>query len=94
MHPAPPARQLWFYHYHFSGVKDPITVLASNRIEALQILQRSRLPPEYQGKQLEGETTSQAVVDVSTMKINGKTYVWVGPQPEYPAGWKEKEEDG
>jgi len=85
-----PAVQYWFYHYHFTGVAEPITILACNRRHALQILQRSPLPPEYRGKSIEGETTSQPVVDVSTMKINGKTHVWVGQKPECPSGWKEK----
>lgn len=78
------------YHYRFSGIEQPITILAHNRTDARRILKRSNLPKQYQGKELESETTSQPLVGITTMQDGSKTLVWVGRSEKSPSGWEEK----
>jgi len=78
-----------FYHFKFFDIEKTLDVLAFNRQHALNILQNSTLPVQYQGKQIESETTSQPLVGITTMMDGNKKMVWVGRQKDYPEGWKQ-----
>ena len=60
-----------FYHYYFSGISEPITVMAKNRIEARKLLSIMDLPEEYMDKKIDQESTSEPIPGVSMMQIEG-----------------------
>jgi hypothetical protein len=81
-----------FYCYYYEGINIPIMIEARNKVSARQILRniRSTLPDIYQKSFVVGETIKPPVTGISTKKVNGKDYVWVG-EDYTPDGWIERE---
>lgn len=69
-----------FYSFTFEGIEKPVVIEAFNVKQAREGLLKviEKLPPDYIGKKVVGQTVSLPVVGVSKKKINGIYYVWVG----------------
>lgn len=81
-----------FYHFYYPDIKEPITILAPNKMTARHILSVQQLPAKYAGLQYDEEKTSQPLPGVSTMMDGDRKLVWVGKNAS-PTGWIEADED-
>lgn len=80
------------YHFYFSGVEKPLTIQATDQVQARGALPSFLAMPgmeEYRDRPLDGQTVSHPLKGISTRKINGETYVWVGFD-ESADGWKKQ----
>jgi hypothetical protein len=80
-----------FYKYQLEHFDKGITITAKNRYTARQKLVEI-VNKLYKGKEVPkviSEIVEEPIVGVSTKRMNGKTYIWVGDKTK--DGWKLKE---
>ncbi len=83
---------LRLYNYYFFGIEKPIVIQAYNKIEARQKIDKVKfkLPAEYHGRKVIGETVIIPSFGVTERTENGKVFLWVGR--EYSStGWMPRE---
>jgi len=73
------------YHFRFQDVKEPITIKAGSSAAAREIIKARNLPPQYSNKAIVGETTSNLLIGISHLIINGKKAIWNGQEFKIPA---------
>lgn len=76
-----------FYAFTFESIEKPVIIEAYNVKQAREGLLAviEKLPQQFQGKKVVGQTVTLPVVGVSKKKISGTDYVWVGKLT--PTGW-------
>jgi hypothetical protein len=81
-----------FYHYYFHGVEKPITIEATNKQEAREIMKDliTKLSDKYTNSKIVGETITIPLLGVSEKVIKGVKYIWVGSKSRN--GWLPEDE--
>lgn len=69
-----------FYNYYFLGVEKPLTIEATSKQDAREIMKSimPKLSDKYRDSKVIGETITIPLLGVSEKVVKGKKYIWVG----------------
>jgi|LauGreDrversion4_2_1035121.scaffolds.fasta_scaffold2196901_1 hypothetical protein len=69
-----------FYNYYFYEVEKPLTIEATSKQEAREVMQSiiPNLSDKYRESKIIGETVTIPLLGVSEKVVKGIKYIWVG----------------